>query len=75
MAPLTLLGIVYLESYAGLGGLGAAMTHGEWLGPASMPAFTRVALLLPFVRFAVRVVRHVADDERIERPRAPASAG
>jgi len=75
VAPLTLLGIVYLESYAGLGGLGAAMTHGEWLGPASMPAFTRVALLLPFVRFAVRVVRHVADDERIERPRAPASAG
>lgn len=74
-APLALLGVVYLETYGGIGGLGAALTRGEWLGPASLPAFTRVALLLPFVRFAVRAVRHVADDERIVGPRgAPASA-
>ena len=74
VAPLTLLGVVYVESSANIGGLGASMTLGEWLGPASLPAFTRVALLLPFVRFAVRVARHVADDERMERPRTPAAA-
>ncbi len=73
-APLTLLGIVYLETHAGVGGLGASLTRGEWLGPASLPAFTRVALLLPFIRFAVRVVRHVAEDERIERPRTASAA-
>jgi hypothetical protein len=66
-APLTLLAVVTLETRGDLGGLGAAIT-GEWLGQASLPAFTRVALLLPAIRFAVRLVRHLAGDERFAAP-------
>jgi len=66
-APLTLLAVVTLETRGDLGGLGAAIT-GEWLGQASLPAFTRVALLLPAIRFAVLLVRHLAGDERFAAP-------
>jgi hypothetical protein len=66
-APFALLAVVTLETHANVGGLGGALS-GEWLGPASLPAFTRVALLLPAIRFAVRLLRHVAGDERLASP-------
>jgi hypothetical protein len=66
-APLALFAVVMLERHGHLGGLGAALQD-DWLGPASLPAFTRVALLLPGIRFALRLVRHVAQDERIATP-------
>ena len=66
-APLALFAVVTLERHGHLGGLGASL-QGDWLGPASLPAFTRVALLLPGIRFALRLVRHLAHDERLVTP-------
>jgi hypothetical protein len=73
-APCALFAVVMLERRGHLGGLGMAL-HDDWLGPASLPAFTRVALLLPGIRFAFRVMRHVADDERLVAPVQSPTAG
>lgn len=74
-APLTLLAVVFLEARGGLGGLGATLTDGDWLSPASLPALTRTAFVLPAVRLALRVLRHAAGDERFSVTGEPHTDG
>ncbi len=67
VAPVTLGIVLFLEDSLQLGGLGAAFAHGHrhGLGTVGLPALTRMAIVLPALPLALRLLRHLVGDERM----------